>query len=77
MTSESEQDIKQYIEGVEYPVGTFDLITAVEDNGAPAEIVDRLNQLPNDAKFSSPDEVVEGLENIEKSGRPTPEHEVE
>jgi hypothetical protein len=77
MASESKQNIKQYLEGVEYPAETFDLVTTVESNGAPAEVIDRLDQLPNNAEFSNPEEVIEQLENIEKSGIPTPEHEVE
>jgi Protein of unknown function (DUF2795) len=76
MANEPKQDIKRYLEYPEYPATTFDLVTAAENNGAPAEIVDRLNQLPNDAEFSDPNQVVEQLENIEGSGKPTPEHEV-
>ena len=76
MANESKQDIKRYLEYSEYPATTFDLVTAAENNGAPAEIVDRLNQLPNDAEFSGPNQVIEQLENIEESGKPTPEHEV-
>ena len=76
MANESKQDIERYLEYPEYPATTFDLVTAVENNGAPAEIVDRLNELPNDAEFSGPNQVVEQLENMEKSGKPTPEHEV-
>ncbi len=76
MASESEQNIQQYLEGVEYPAKTFDLVTTAESNDAPADVVDRLNQLPNYAEFSNPDEVVEQLENIEKSGKQTPPHEV-
>jgi hypothetical protein len=76
MANEPEQDIKRYLEYPEYPATTFDLVTAAENNGAPAEIVDRLNELPNDAEFSDPNQVVEQLENMEESGKPTPEHEV-
>ena len=76
MANESKQDIKRCLGYSEYPATTFDLVTAAENNGAPAEIVDRLNQLPNDAEFSDPNQVVEQLENIEESGKPTPEHEV-
>lgn len=76
MANETKQDIKQYLEYPEYPATTFDLVTAVENSGAPAEITDRLNQLPNDAEFSDPNQVVQQLENIEESGEPTPEHEV-
>ena len=76
MANEPKQDIKRHLEYPEYPATTFDLVTAVENNGAPAEIVDRLNELPNDAEFSGPNQVVEELENMEESASPTPEHEV-
>ena len=76
MANESKQGIKRYLEYSEYPATTFDLVTAAENNGASTEIIDRLNQLPNDAEFSGPNQGVEQLENIEESGRPTPEHEV-
>ena len=76
MANEPEQDIKQSLEYSEYPATTFDLVTAAENNGASAKTVNRLNQLPNDAEFSDPNQVIEQLENIEESGKPTPEHEV-
>ena len=76
MANKPKQGIKRYLEYSGYPSTTFDLVTAAENNGAPAEIIDRLNQLPNDAEFSGPNQVVEQLENIEESGKPTPEHEV-
>ena len=76
MANEPIQGIKQYLEYSEYPATTFDLITAADNNGALVEIVDRLNQLPNDAEFSEPNQVVEQLKNIEESGKPTPEHEI-
>ena len=72
----SEQNIEQYLEGVNYPAKTFDLVTTAESNGAQAEAVDRLDQLPNNAEFSSSEEVIKQLENIEKSGKRTPPHEV-
>ena len=76
MASGSKQNIGQYLEGVDYPAKTFDLVTTAESNDAPAEAVDRLDQLPNYAEFSSSEEVVKQLENIEKSGKQTPPHEV-
>ena len=76
MASESKQNIGQYLEGINYPAKTFDLVTTAESNGAPAEAIDRLDQLPNNAEFSSSDEVVKQLENIEKAGKQTPPHEL-
>ncbi len=73
MASESEQDMRQYLEGVDYPVRAANLVaTAKDDSNIPAEVVHRLGQLPSGAEFSDPDEVVEQLENIESSGKQTP-----
>ncbi len=41
------------------------LPTCAEHLGAPAEVVHRLNQLPSNVNYASPDEVVEESENIE------------
>jgi hypothetical protein len=77
VANESKQDIsKRYLEYAEYPATTFDLVTTAENNGALVEVTDCLNQLPNAAEFSGPDEIVEQLENIEEPGRPTLEYEV-
>ncbi len=71
MAEESlEHNIKPYIEGAEYPTKTRNLMAFAEDEGgAPAEVVDRLNQLPSQHEFSDPDEVVEMLETAEESNR--------
>lgn len=77
MANESKQDIsKRYLEYAEYPATTFDLVTTAENNGAPVEVNDRLNQLPKAAEFSGPDQIVEQLENIEDPGKQTLECEV-
>ncbi len=75
MASEPKHNIGQYLEDVNYPAETFDLVTIAESNGAPAEVIERLGQLPNNAEFSSSEEVVKQLENIEQSGKQTPPHE--
>ena len=77
MANDSEQDIKRPIEGVEYPATTQDLMTFAENNGAPTEIVHRLNQLPSNADYSGPEEVAEELENIEESDRPASSRDAE
>lgn len=72
----SEEDVRKYLEGVNFPVSTFDLITSVRDQDAPEDVVGRLNQLPSDAKLSDPDTVIEQLDRIEKAGKQTPPHQV-
>ncbi len=60
------EDVRRYIEGADYPARAQDLLAAVRSSDAPEEVVERLSQLPTNAQFSDPDEVVEELENPEE-----------
>ena len=60
-------DVKQYLEGVDFPASKDDLATSAENNGAPDELVERLRTLGR-PDFSSPDEVVAELEASPTSG---------
>jgi hypothetical protein len=60
-------DVKQYLEGVDFPASKDDLATSAEDNGAPDELVERLRTLGR-PDFSGPDEVVAELESSPTSG---------
>lgn len=78
MVSQSEpENVRQYLEGVDYPADTRALYSAARSNDAPSGVINLLNQLPSDAKFSDPEEVAEELENIEQSGKQTPPQEIE
>ena len=57
----------QYFEGVEYPASKGDLISAAEENGAPAELAERIGALGRPT-FGGPDEVVAELEASPTSG---------
>ena len=46
-------DTTQYLEGVDYPASKEDLASAAEGNGAPEELVDRLD---TDELLASPPE---------------------
>lgn len=61
----SSQDIRQYIEGADYPARAQDLLAAARNSDAPEEIVERLGELPTNDQFSNTDEVIEELENLE------------
>ena len=50
-------DARQYLEGVEYPASKEDVTSAAESNGAPTELVERLQALST-PEFSSAEEVV-------------------
>ena len=69
MPAETE-DVRQYIEGANYPARAQDLLAAARSSDAPEDVLERLGQLPTNAQFSDPDEVVEELENTEGSGEP-------
>ncbi len=69
----SSQDIRQYIEGADYPARAQDLLAAARNSDAPEEVVERLGGLPTNDQFSDPEEVIEELENQEgPSGHESP-----
>ena len=70
--------MRRHLEGAEYPATTVDLILTIQANGAPAKVTHRLGQLPDYDRFSSPQEVVERLENVEEESdkQTTPPQEV-
>ncbi len=72
----SDEDVRKYLERIDFPVSTFDLVTSVKEQDALEDMLDRLNQLPSDAKLSSPDEIIEQLDRIEEAGKQTPPHQV-
>ncbi len=54
------EDARQYIEDADYPASKEDLISAAESNGAPGELVERIQALST-PEFSSAEEVVSEL----------------
>ncbi len=72
----SDEDVRKYLEGVDFPVSTFKLVTSVKEQDAPEDVLDRLNQLPSDAELPDPDTVIEQLDRIEQAGKQTPPHQV-
>lgn len=52
----SEADLEAALNGMHYPATTADLMQHVELNGAPAELVEAVRQLPM-YTFDSPEEV--------------------
>lgn len=67
MASDTE-DVRQYIEGADYPARAQDLLAAARNSDAPDSVLERLGQLPTNAQFSDPDEVAQELENAEGPG---------
>ena len=54
------ENAQQYLEGVEYPASKEEVTSAVESNGAPGELVERIQALGT-PEFSSAEEVVSEL----------------
>lgn len=50
-------DIQKYLQGVTWPVGKDDLVTVLRNNGAPNEIVSKL-QGSSKGTFNSPEDVM-------------------
>jgi hypothetical protein len=67
VASETE-DVRQYIEAVDYPARAQDLLAAARSSDAPDGVLEHLQQLPTNAQFSDPEEVAEELENVQGSG---------
>ena len=53
-------DARQYLEGAEYPASKDDVASTAESNGAPEELVERIQSLST-PEFSSAEEVTTEL----------------
>jgi hypothetical protein len=53
-------DVRQYLEGLDYPADKEDLISTVESNGAPEALVERIGTLGR-LEYSGPEDVVTEL----------------
>ncbi len=53
-------DVQKYLSGVDYPADRADLVGTAQRQGAPTEVIDALESLP-DRRFESPVEVTEGI----------------
>jgi len=51
---------QKYVQGVTWPVSKEDLLTIMERNGAPADVLQALNTAPK-PRFTGPSEVTSAL----------------
>lgn len=58
------EDVRQYLEGVDYPAGPPELHVAATRNDAPPRFVELLGLLPIAAEFYDPGEVAEQMERL-------------
>lgn len=67
MASETEQELRRYLEGVHFAANTEDLVSIAMGNGAPEEFIDQLEELPR-KEFSDLEEVVEVIKDLRADG---------
>ncbi|MDX6382295.1 MAG: hypothetical protein QOI57_3319 [Rubrobacteraceae bacterium] len=63
MASETEQELRRYLEGVHFVANTEDLVSIAMSNGAPEELIEQLEDLPT-KEFSDLGEVAEAIEDL-------------
>jgi hypothetical protein len=63
MASETEQELRRYLEGVHFAANQEDLVSVAMSNGAPEELIEQLEDLPR-KEFSDLEEVAEELEDL-------------
>ena len=63
MTSETEQDLRRYLEGVHFAANKEDLVSIAMSNDAPEELIGQLEDLPR-KEFSDLEEVAEAIDDL-------------
>jgi hypothetical protein len=63
MASETEQDLRRYLEGVHFAASQEDLVSVAMSNDAPDELIEQLEHLPS-KEFSDFEEVVEAMADL-------------
>lgn len=56
--------VQEYLAGMEYPATKDDLIKYARTKNAPDEVINTLDNLPEDESFENPTQVAEALEDI-------------
>ncbi len=52
----TEAELEKYLKGVDYPASKSDLVDKARSNGAPGEVIDKINNL-SESQFNSPVDV--------------------
>ena len=63
MASETEQELRRYLEGIDFAASQEDLVSMAMHNGAPEELIDELEELPR-KEYEDLEEVVEAIEDL-------------
>lgn len=64
MSGRSPANIASFLEGLEFPASKDEVVDYAEDNNAPQEIIDVLEQLP-DQEFLSMTDIMSGIGQVE------------
>jgi hypothetical protein len=64
MESRSPANIASFLEGISFPASKDDLMDYAEDNNTPQEVLDVLDQLP-DQEYTSMADVMSGVGQVE------------
>ena len=67
MASETEQELRRHLEGIDFAANTEDLIAMAMHNGAPEDFIDELEELPR-KEFEDLEEVAEAIKDIRADG---------
>ncbi len=67
MASETEQELRRYLEGVHFAANQEDLVAIAMSNGAPEEFIDQLEELPR-KEFTDLEEVAEAIDDLRAAG---------
>ncbi len=66
MASETEQELRRYLEGIDFAASQEDLVSMAMHNGAPEELIDELEELPR-KEYEDLEEVVEAIEDLREA----------
>jgi Protein of unknown function (DUF2795) len=67
VASETEQELRRHLEGVDFAANTEDLIAMAMHNSAPEDFIDQLEELPR-KEFEDLEEVVEAIKDLRADG---------
>ena len=63
MSGQSSTNVEKYLKGVDFPAKKQDLVEQAKKNGAPQEVQQEIQRLPNQ-EFQGPQEVVKAYGNL-------------
>jgi hypothetical protein len=55
-------EIQRHLKGVDYPADREELLEVARSEGAPQDVIEALESLPEDEQFDGPDQVMRAIE---------------